>query len=100
MAIVEQSESSYSTDDFVKRAYSWCSGDYSEEKSIAEMKEIYDEINSQSIKLSSYRVDGIATAEDGAVMIKVTRHWEDKSEDQTSYSIINLDGQWKIDDRF
>lgn len=37
--------SDFTTDDFIKRVYLWCSGDSSESKSTQEMKKIYYELN-------------------------------------------------------
>lgn len=34
------------------------------------------------------------------IIIFVTREWEDGQEDQTSYSILKLNEEWKVDDRF
>lgn len=92
--------SEYATDDFVKRVYSWCSGDYSEEKTIDEMKDIYYEINSGNLALSSYSIDEITKGGSGEIIIMVTRYWENGAEDQTSYSLVKQKDTWKFNNRF
>lgn len=92
--------SKYSTDGFIERVYSWCSGDDSQEKSLEEMKTIYFEINKDTLYLSDYYVDEISFASDKEAVISVTRSWEDGSEDSTHYSIVKVNDIWKFDDRF
>ena len=77
--------SDYATDDFIKRVYSWCSGDTSESKSIIEMKSIYYEINKDSLKLKKYTIEDIEKVNESNVNIHVERTWEDGSQDQSSY---------------
>lgn len=92
--------SQYTTDEFINRVYSWCSGDTSESKSLEEMKSIYSEINKQSLKLRTYSIEDVEKITSTNVTISVTREWEEGQEDQTSYSIIKIDEEWKIDNRF
>lgn len=92
--------SSFATDDFIKRAYYWCTGDDSESKTLEEMKSIYYDINKNSLKLKNYMVNDIETENENAVIIHVSRVWEDGSEDVTSYSLIKIRDNWKIDNRF
>ncbi|TCZ79369.1 hypothetical protein E0485_05775 [Paenibacillus albiflavus] len=92
--------SAFASDDFVKRAYSWCSGDTSETKTIEEMKSIYFDINKDNLKLIGYKIEEVDHKSSINVMIFVTREWEEGISDQTTYSIIKTDEEWKIDNRF
>jgi hypothetical protein len=89
----------YSTEDFVKRAYSWCTGDYSEEKSLEEMIQEYYEINKSSLKLKVVTINEIHEEDKHNIIIDVIRKWEDGSEDTTAYSILKINDVWKIDNR-
>lgn len=92
--------SEFATDDFIKRVYQWCSGDLSGNKSIAEMKKIYSETHKNSLRLTACTIDQIDQVSPTEVDIYVTREWEDGEKDQTAYSIIQVDQEWKFDQRF
>lgn len=92
--------STFATDDFVKRVYEWCSGDRSGNKSIAEMKKIYAHISENTLDLVACTIDKIDEVSDTEVHIYVTRKWENEETDQTAYSIIKVNGEWKFDNRF
>lgn len=89
----------YSTDEFIKRAYAWCSSDYSEEKSLEEMIEIYYKINKKSLKLKSAQVNNISEVSEEEVIIDVIRIWENDEQDETTYTILKESGEWKVDNR-
>lgn len=90
----------YTTYEFIEKVYSWCSGDYSNEKTKEEMMQIYAEINKESLKLSDFYVDDISFEGDNEVILSVTRKWEDGSQDATQYSIIRTEDKWKFNDRY
>lgn len=89
----------YSTEDFVKRVYFWCTGDASEQKSVEEMVSAYYELNKLSLKLRAVEVQATSVVGEHEVVIDVVRTWEDGSRDETAYSILRQDGEWKIDNR-
>jgi hypothetical protein len=95
-----QNFSQYATDDFIKRVYAWCSGDYSDEKSLNEMKEIYLELIKSKLQLAAFEIEEVSIKSEKDAEIKVTRTWENGEKDQTSYSIIKDRGIWKVDNRF
>ncbi|MGG4554584.1 hypothetical protein [Paenibacillus humicus] len=90
----------YATDSYVKRVYSWCTGDYSEEETINEMVKIYYELNKHSLQLKSVDITKIETSENNDVTISVMRTWENDQTDETNYFILLDNNEWKIDDRF
>ncbi|WP_018886364.1 hypothetical protein [Paenibacillus massiliensis] len=92
--------SAYSSDDFVKQVYWLCSGDTTETKTIEEMKAIIADINKHSLQLNECKLDEVEKVSADHVNIHVTRAWENGETDQTSYSIIKMDGEWKFDQRF
>ncbi|MFC5472320.1 hypothetical protein ACFPPD_26915 [Cohnella suwonensis] len=92
--------SPYATDEFIKRVYLWCSGDLSESKSIEEMKSIYYEINKDSLRLNGYQIEEVKERSTDNIIIFVKREWENGQEDQTFYSFIKANQEWKVDDRF
>lgn len=92
--------SPYATDEFIQRVYTWCSGDTSETKSIEEMKAIYYDINKDSLNLTGYTIEEVEKKNPDNVIIFLTREWEDGQEDQTTYSLVKVNGNWKVDDRF
>ncbi|MBW7477127.1 hypothetical protein K0T92_20640 [Paenibacillus oenotherae] len=87
------------TDDFVRQVYALCSSDYSGEKSVAEMKKIFKEINKNSLNLVDFYVDRIAVQNKKVVHIEVTRKWEDSSEDEMAYELILVNDEWRINQR-
>jgi hypothetical protein len=92
--------SEFSTEDFVRRAYFWCSGDNTNTKSLDEMKKIYYNINKNSLKLKNYYIDEYNFEDENQLVIKITRTWSNGSKDKTSYLIIKQNDSWKIDNRF
>lgn len=88
----------YATDSYVKRVYSWCTGDYSEEKTLEEMVKIYYEFNKDSLKLKSIEINEIDISENEEVIISVIRTWENDEKDETDYLILLENKEWKIDD--
>ncbi|SDE66911.1 hypothetical protein SAMN04488542_101329 [Fontibacillus panacisegetis] len=92
--------SEFATEDFVKRAYSWCSGDISGTKTIEEMKSVYFDINKDTLDLIGYKIEEVDKESESNVIIFVTREWEDGQTDQTSYSILKTNEGWKFDNRF
>lgn len=92
--------SAFATDDFIEQVYELCSGDRSGSKTIAEIKELYFEINKNSLSLAECTIDEIEKVSSNQVDIHVTRKWENGDEDQTGYSIVQADKEWKFDQRF
>lgn len=89
----------YATDDFIKRAYLWCTGDDSQQASLEDMVLTYYEINKNALRLQAVQVNEIFVVEDREVVVSVTRTWADGSQDDTAYSIVRENGEWKIDNR-
>ncbi|MDN4618940.1 hypothetical protein QCD85_12575 [Paenibacillus sp. PsM32] len=92
--------SNVATNDFIKQAYSLCSGDTSDSKTIEEMKNSYFEINQSTLDLAECNIDKIDQIDKDLVNIRVTRTWENGDTDQVSYAIIKVNDKWLIDQRF
>ncbi|MDG0789923.1 hypothetical protein OMP38_02965 [Cohnella ginsengisoli] len=91
--------SRFATDDFVKRVYLWCSGDDSDSKSIDEMKRFLKDLEPRTYDLTGYQVESYNLTGPGAEIF-VTREWENDETDRTSYSLVKINNEWKIDDRY
>ncbi|RXZ81951.1 hypothetical protein EBB07_13195 [Paenibacillaceae bacterium] len=89
----------YSTETFIKRAYSWCTGDYSEDATIDEMIEIYYELNKNSLRLKSIEINNIKVSDSDEILIEVTRTWENNQKDESIYSLLLENEEWKFDNR-
>lgn len=89
----------YSTESFVKKAYSWCTGDYTDEVTMDEMVEIYYEVNKESLQLKSIVITNIEVSDNDNVLIEVTRTWENDAKDESIYALVLENGEWKFDNR-
>jgi hypothetical protein len=90
----------YASDDFIARVYMWCSGDASGSKTIDEMKDLYAEISKERASLTDYEIKEMAQITAGEYEVAVDRSWDNGTDDSTTYSVIKMDGLWKIDNRF
>ncbi|WP_337100116.1 hypothetical protein [Paenibacillus sp. YIM B09110] len=89
----------YSTETFVNRAYSWCTGDYTGEATMDEMVEIYYELNKDSLRLKSVDINNIEVSGNDEILIEVTRTWENDQKDESTYSLVLENEEWKFDNR-
>lgn len=89
----------YATDSFIMRAYSWCTGDYTEQATIDEMVQKYYEVNIFSLNLISVEINSIEVNENNELLIEVVRTWENNQTDETIYVILLEDIEWKFDNR-
>lgn len=89
----------YATDEFIRRSYVWCTGDSSNERSIDEMVHIYYEWNKDSLGMNDVQVEKQTNVNENEVWIDVKRTWADESWDYASYSLLKVNGKWKVDNR-
>lgn len=89
----------YSTDSFVKNVYVWCTGDSSEEKTIAEMVAIIDELDQNTLDLIAVEINAIEISENEEVYVYVARTWENDATDETTYVLVLEEGSFKFDNR-
>lgn len=92
--------SKYSTDEFVKKVYTWCIGEPSNEISIEEMKKNYHKKNLTSLKLTNYYINEITSINEYTIKIDVLRTFENGSMDQTTYELVRQGEQWKFNNRY
>ncbi|MHA7966785.1 hypothetical protein ACX93W_21980 [Paenibacillus sp. CAU 1782] len=89
----------YATDSFIKKVYAWCTEDYSEEKTLDEMVDIYYEVNKESLILKAVAINEIEITENEEVILSVTRTWENDESSEASYLFKYENNEWKIDDK-
>lgn len=85
-------------DDFIAKVHMWCSGDTSESKTIDEMKALYDEISKETANITDYEINEMNKIDADEYEVVADRSWDNGSDDTAVYSIIKMDGVWKVDD--